>query len=85
MLTPTVHLNGSSREHLLENFVEAADNLRIALQFMEAAAPNPRDYYPQGPNVFEIARREHTARVEHVKAVLGQYEALVNSVDQDAF
>jgi len=48
--TPTIHLNGTNREDLLEQrlaVARACSNLREALA---KATPHGRDYYLQGPD-----------------------------------
>ena len=58
---PTVHLNGTSRDTLLEGYIAALDALRLAREALQAAAPNARDYYMQ-PNSFALAVEEHAIR-----------------------
>lgn len=56
---PTIHSNGSDPFVMLEQWsdvIAAADELKRALH---AAAPNARDYYPQGPEAIHAAQREH--------------------------
>jgi hypothetical protein len=55
MLTPTIHLNGTSREALLRGFADAADAVRDALAAVQATYPNGRDFYPQGPGAITQA------------------------------
>ena len=81
MMVPTVHLNGTSREALLEQYTKAHNALEVGLNALCAAAPNGRDYYPQGPDAFAKAQAEHSALVTQVaKAVVAMLdiaEALV--------
>lgn len=80
MTPPTVHLNGSSADTLLEGYEAAAESLGAALEALAGAAPNARDYYVQGPSAFEEARREHVARLEKVTAVLEEIRLLHRAV-----
>lgn len=61
---PTVHLNGTGREALVEARREACDALRAAEEALGAVAPNARDYYTRAdyPACFERARELHVAR-----------------------
>ncbi len=59
MLLPSIHLNGTSAEQLLEQACEAGNAVRAAIVALEAAGPNARDYYPQGDDAFTRARAEH--------------------------
>ena len=66
MRTPTVHINGTSRDDL-ENqqiaVVHAADKLLTALS---NASPHARDYYVQDDMAAVEAAREHRVRIEAV-------------------
>ena len=76
MILPTIHLNGTSAKALLEQTTVACDDAHNLLKALAEAAPNERDYYPQGDSAFEEARREYEARVEAVRGVLRDMEAL---------
>lgn len=69
MRIPTVHLNGTGKEELAEQVLHAGSMLRLAITAMESAAPNGRDYYPQGPDAIREAQEEHRDRVRRVQAV----------------
>ena len=45
---PTVHLNGTSKDTLLNAYTAANSALLNALEALEACAPNGRDYYVSG-------------------------------------
>ena len=81
MITPTVHLNGTSREALQEQYREAYSKLGETLVALIAAGPNGRDYYPQGSDVLLIAQREHRERIAKVRSVQDDMLALFESVD----
>jgi hypothetical protein len=80
LMTPSVHLNGSSKEHLVEDLCAAGDAVRLAIEKLEWAAPNGRDYYPQGPGAFPQALREHVARVAHLRGVLAELEEIAQAI-----
>jgi hypothetical protein len=81
MRTPTIHLNGSSKQHLLDAYCAAGDTLLQAMDALVAAAPNARDYYPQGPTAFVEAVAEHDARIMKVRAVYAEIAALIDAID----
>jgi hypothetical protein len=81
---PSVHLNGTSRDSLVEQAAEAARALDSALDAMCAAAPNARDYYVQAPGAFERACGEHEQRVAAVQAVKTLYELTACAIDEEA-
>lgn len=80
MMTPSIHLNGTSGDELLAQATDAGAALRRAIDAMQAAAPNARDYYPQGDAAFEVARKEHLSRLERVSSVLVEYEQLAEAI-----
>jgi len=63
MMMPTVHLNGTPRQHFYEQYEEANLALEQAIRAMLGAQPNARDY-PQGLSAYEQARTEFNARVD---------------------
>lgn len=66
---PTVHLNGTSRKDLIRDYETAMTAVHAAFTALQAAAPNGRDYYPQGPDACGRAEDEHRARLGHLEAV----------------
>jgi hypothetical protein len=83
MMTPTIHLNGTSKEVLMEQVLDALNGLRGALNAMEAAAPNARDYYPQLDRAFERARKEHEERCMRVRKVMEEYGLMLDTIDSE--
>jgi hypothetical protein len=62
MPVPTVHLNGTSGEELMEQFRKVTDALRNAVAVLTENFPNARDYYVQeDPNAFTKAKDEWEA------------------------
>lgn len=70
---PTVHLNGTSVESLLEQNEQVQRALRATLEAMSLAAPHGRDYYPQGNEALGKALEEHKARVDLIQGLLVGY------------
>ena len=70
MMTPTIHMNGTSRNSLLDEIKDAKHALSVAIEKLCAMRPNARDYYPQGPEAFEKAQQEHQSRLNAVGAVV---------------
>jgi ferredoxin-NADP reductase len=77
---PTIHLNGTSREMLSDQLCEAYSAVRIAGDTLAKAAPNGRDYYPQGPEAFEQAVREHYARMAKLRDVMKEIETIAEAI-----
>jgi len=66
MILPTIHLNGSSPEHMLTDLMAAMDAVHTAIDTFARTAPHGRDYYPQGDLAFPQARAEYE---KHLKAL----------------
>lgn len=81
MQKPLVHLNGSSKSDLSDGYHRAMRATHDALEALQAASPNARDYYPQGPDAYSIARREHDARCEALRGVIRDMTELYEHVD----
>jgi len=80
MTTPTIHLNGTSREALEAAYRKAYDALYPAMDALRETAPNARDYYPQGPEAVEAAQDEHIERMRKIEDVYREITALIVSV-----
>ena len=80
MIKPTIHLNGSSPERLRDGYRNARRALHKAMEAINEAAPNGRDYYPQGENAFNVAAKEHYERVARLKETLEELNALEEHV-----
>lgn len=76
MTAPTIHLNGTSREELIRQYEVVSDAARALESALFGAYPNARDYYPQGPEAFSLAVKEHEARIASVGVILAEITAL---------
>lgn len=77
---PTIHLNGTSADDLLEQQCNAASAIREAITAVANAGPNGRDYYPQGPQAFTLATEQHRARLQKLQDVLTELEQLAEYI-----
>lgn len=79
---PTIHLNGTSRDELYDQLLAASAAVRGAISALTAAAPNGRDYYPQGSDAWPQASAQHSARVQKLVDVREElYELLEHIAD----
>lgn len=70
MTLPTIHLNGTSVEALMEANDAVYDALQSAMNKFAATSPNGRDYYPQGPEAYGKAVAEHEARTRAIYGII---------------
>jgi len=68
-ITPTVHLNGTSRESLLYQVQGAVGALDRATHALAEAWPHGRDYYPQGPEALKAAEAQFAEWSTQLRAV----------------
>ena len=80
MQLPLIHLNGTSKQALLEQYQAPAQAVWGALRSLEQNGPNARDYYPLGPESFAVAQREHADRCSKLRAVHDELVALVEGI-----
>ena len=74
-MKPIVHLNGTSKDDLLLQYLEAGRALENALTAMHGAYPNGRDYYPGEPGAYVAARMTWDAHLAHVRDALAECQA----------
>ncbi len=82
MKAPTVHLNGTSPQALLDAATEAREAVEAAVQKLRAVYPNARDYYPQGPGALALAEEQFIALERKLLDVSEDLLALAFEIDQ---
>jgi hypothetical protein len=55
---PTIHLNGTGADSLEQEYRAVRHAIAAAVDALEAATCNARDFYPQEPGAWERARAE---------------------------
>jgi hypothetical protein len=76
MMTPTIHLNGTSRGDLHAAYMDALIAVEETIKKMRAAWPHGRDYYPQGEDAIVTARHEWVQHVQHLEDLKRNLEHL---------
>ena len=74
-ILPSIHLNGTSAAALADDAKRAMRAASAALTEAHHAAPNARDYYPQGELAFREAMAQHEAIVAAIRLVLAHFTA----------
>lgn len=75
-VVPMVHLNGTSRQSLIEQQKEIRSAAIVLLTALAGATPHDRDYYPLGDGVGKQAREFHRAKMLAVKEIAEEAEKL---------
>ena len=80
IMIPVLHLNGTSKNELVNQYENAIIALKEALQVVLKSAPNGRDYYPLGPNAYEVAREQHYARITKINQVIEELSSIAEKI-----
>ena len=79
---PTIHLNGSSKQTLMDDLLAAHKAIEVAIDKMRACAPNGRDYYIKGEGVIMKAQDEHWERCRKLQEVCDELMEIAVGIDQ---
>jgi len=66
---PSIHLNGTGRRMLTEDYTAAYHALQTAFRAFQSIEFNARDYYPQGADAFTRARHQRDIQLHHLAEV----------------
>ena len=77
---PTIHLNGTSRETLVNDLCDALEALSKAITAVAKTCPNGRDYYVQGPDAIQEALRQHANRLHNLTAVKNELNEIAEEL-----
>ena len=80
MIFPTIHLNGTSKQQLLDDYCDVSHALNAAMKKMIENGPNGRDYYPQGDQAYRKAVKEHYDRIEQIHRVRLEIETIAEHI-----
>lgn len=80
---PTIHLNGTAQAELLEQQLQAMTAIRAAINALQHACPNSRDYPSpyRGHDVYTAAVEEHSSRLNRLVAVLNECSEIAQAID----
>lgn len=81
---PVVHINGSGRKSLQEQYYAAYMGVHGAIVALRKLEIHDRDYYLLGSNAGPRARHENQARLDRLKEILDEIEAIYKSLDSDS-
>ena len=80
MIVPTVHSNGTAGAELLDQLCDAGAAVQAAMEAHAKAAPNGRDYYPQGPQALPAAIEAWATRQAALDLVYRELATLAEAV-----
>ena len=77
---PMIHLNGTGAETLRDNYLDASNAVREAMDLCQKVEFNARDYYPLGEGAYPKARDEHWDRITRLQDVREELAAIAYHV-----
>ena len=80
MMVPFIHLNGTSHQTLLEQTDAAFRAVTGAIEALQVAAPNHRDYYPRGDAAWRQVLQEHRTRLEALERVRNELNTILIAI-----
>jgi len=82
LMVPTVHLNGTSKEALLSEYVTAMNAVQDAIDALKKVTVHGRDYYPQGDRAINDAMLQRARQFEHLEEVHTELEAIAVEISE---
>jgi DNA transposition AAA+ family ATPase len=79
---PTIHLNGSDGETLIEDLQTVSDSLNTAISLLMQNAPHGRDYYVQEGDALKTATLEHISRIDRLRGVDFELKEIMSGIQQ---
>jgi len=79
-VVPTVHLNGTDKQDLLNQLQEAIGSVEDAGKSLAKASPHLRDYYTQPKGEWNRAQDQHEARIVKLREIVKELETIAEGV-----
>ena len=64
IIVPTIHPNGDTAKTLIEQLLTVRNATVSVMGALKSAAPNARNYYPQGDMAFTTAKSQYRRRMD---------------------
>lgn len=77
-VAPSIHLNGSGIKNLTDQYEEALEAVSNAINALPV--PHGRDYYVLEDGSFEVARKQYTAQILKLNAVLEDLRSIYHNI-----
>jgi hypothetical protein len=81
-IVPSIHLNGSNPEDLVNLRLDAYRALHAAQDAICAMAPHERDYYPE-PELFGRAYMQHYQRLQALSLIMSDLVAEAEAIQSN--
>jgi len=77
---PSIHINGTSKDVLIDQLCSAILAINEAESVLQKACPNARDYYTQSKDAAQEALRQHANRLHALRAVCNELQEIAESI-----
>lgn len=81
MISPTIHLNGTSREQLVREYRELQAAYYRVIEAEVDLTVHGRDYYPQGEHAYRQARWAYLSRTSAARRAYEDVSAIVDLLE----
>ena len=78
--TPTVHLNGTGRDTLVDGYTEAWRAAAVAIEALERVEFHSRDYHVQGPGAYSVAAEQRQQKLIELNGVKHYIETILEAL-----
>jgi hypothetical protein len=79
---PRLHWNGTSRERLMEVWLDASDYIGLTIVMLRRAAPHERDYpLPWDKERFKAAVEQHRAHVQALESMASYTAEMIQAIE----
>ena len=82
LVIPTVHMNGTGKETLLREYVNAMNAVEKAVEALAQVTVHGRDYYVQGPDWIHAAMLQRCNQFEKLRAVRDELEMIAVAISE---
>jgi hypothetical protein len=79
---PSVHLNGTSKKELLEQWRAVHDAAEVLVRVLQAASPHGRDYYIQQGDPTQDAIQANRERIGAIYKIMDEATAIYQKIDE---
>lgn len=82
LIAPTINLNGSNADRLIEDYINVMDAIRHAQELLAGIAPHGRDYQTAPVQEYPMAREQHHRRMTFLDAIRSDLELIALAVQE---
>lgn len=82
LVVPTIHLNGTGKSTLMDEYTQALDAVTKARKALADVTVHGRDYYVQSPSAIQTALDQHARRMREILEIESDLELILVGITQ---